>query len=246
MEREKLLRSLGSYFESYAHNLPTNEEGHVVFSFENWQTIRRSLNTTVFPEDSRSYYDFVPFFEERKSNLPKPDPEYEEGITEKVLENVEEIVLRFLYPRTTIALTQQKILPYSKDSLVLNFLVENFSKFQTTLSTKALGCVRAWINFYYGQLPISQREAIASAAKHISTMVYSTMKSHWVYSDQDEIFFWRMPSASVEHLKQYVEHLGYSFEHKMWKSAIFFGKRKYVLINDDKTKIRGFKRATFY
>jgi hypothetical protein len=232
MEHRTLLLSVASVFEKEAEKIEPTQ-----FTIEDWERITNTLIKLKFPHLSRD----KPSYRLSTDYVPGTLVEFNADYKELLLKPVSSLTFYSLYPRIIVALAEQ-LQSNDKSVRILKFLIENRGELKQMFGNVANELLKIWLNYYYGVKckdanTLVNHENVKSAARYLLERVISHLGRNLVYADTDEIYF---NGSLNKQTLAFLDYVGFPYEVQEHKAGIFFGKKKFILIEGEST-IRGFK-----
>ena len=192
------------------------------------KTISRVINiNSIVDNDKFTIKTDIPLrFPIVKTKSPFCDVNTLEGC---LLKDLVKISFIKFYPHIIVSLCEEGVITITKELEVFYYLVKNYKDIKSLLSPYGSNCFKFFINYFYGKLPVDDRELVVGRGKHIITQL---TKLNWVYADCDEIFIQDEVGVNKQ-IKDILDIIDFPYEIEHIKEMVIFGKKKYFSINSD-------------
>lgn len=235
-----------SIFERFSDSL--NEEENKFINPSVWDNINDSIKRVyriekIFDEKFQksekqplfSEIDFNPSWIIKKS----PDVEIvgksnafiqlKEEIIGYKISDVIEVTLLKLYPEIICRLYEEGFLDPDLIHEPYYYLVHNYNKILSSLSKIGKKVFRLYINYFFG-LKLANEERNKVTGRGYQIMEHFSKYEGWLYSDTD-VFFIKDDVDIISVIKKDLDLFEIPYEIKILKEAVFFGKKKYMSID---------------
>jgi hypothetical protein len=247
MNKENLLITVSSFFETQSHKLVTDEFGKPILTLEAWEQITKSLLLLEFPKQEPIITDYGKI--NRLTSSSSALIELDISKTDRLIENIYEFSFLNLFPQIIIRLNLER-----PESAAFRYVIENKGEIKGKISSYGYNTLKSWINFYYGIIGKTDKataELITGTARGILQRIIGSIGSDEIYADTDTVFFTNSKKFTDGHtklmsVKSYADYIGLPYEIDHYACGIFYAKKKYILFkNIENVRIRGFKKINF-